>query len=46
MDRPVMHIFTIARSHTDWPSQSMNHAAPSSTDRPTLLQFNVQWIGR
>src|ERR1700683_2633558 len=46
MDWPVMYIFIIARSHTDWPSQSINRAAPSSTDRPTHLQFNVRWIGR
>src|ERR1700683_701608 len=46
MDRLVMYIFTIARSHTDRPFQSINCATLSSTDWPTDLQFNVQWIGR
>src|ERR1700728_1941881 len=45
MDRLAMYIFTITPSHTDRPSQSINHVAPSSTDWPTHLQLGVQWIG-
>src|ERR1700683_1496742 len=44
MDRPAMYIFTIAPSHTDWPSQAINHVDLSSTEWPTHLQFSVQWI--
>src|ERR1700677_1150806 len=44
MDQLAMYIFTITPSHTNQPSQSINHVALSSTDWPMHLQFSVQCI--